>query len=59
VVPFLVRECSQRRRSPALRIDGDRRQRDGPLSVTIIRRWLQAVAELLEVSEIVKRFERP
>lgn len=34
------------------------RQRDG-LDVTIIRRWLQAFAGLLDDSEIVKRFERP
>jgi hypothetical protein len=34
------------------------RQRDG-LDVAIIRRWLQAFAELLENTEIVEHFERP
>jgi hypothetical protein len=34
------------------------RQRDG-LDVAIIRRWLQAFAELLDNPEIVERFERP
>ncbi len=34
------------------------RQRDA-LNVTIIRRWLQDFAELLENHEIVDRFERP
>ena len=34
------------------------RQRDG-LDVALIRRWLQAFAELLDNAEIVERFERP
>lgn len=34
------------------------RQRDG-LDVAIVRRWLQAFAELLDNPEIVERFERP
>lgn len=34
------------------------RQRDG-LDVAIIRRWLQAFAELLDNPEIVEHFERP
>lgn len=34
------------------------RQRDG-LDVAIIRRWLQAFADLLDNPEIVERFERP
>jgi hypothetical protein len=34
------------------------RQRDG-LDVAIIRRWLQAFAELLDNTEIVEHFERP
>lgn len=34
------------------------RQRDA-LDVAIIRRWLQAFAELLDNPKIVERFERP